>query len=289
MQLAATAAQSPRPSALRAVRTRLAGALAPLKSLEIGQAERLRGQLEQRGIARRGIVRRGRRRGRRRAVATRGGRDQHERRDPQCHRRDFIRHSEGLSPGKRPLSQRFRRVMNRRPCLPVVSTLLAAFGCQAKPDAPAQAPLPAGVIVHDAARHHDRRAAARPPLPRDDRTGRADRRRSTAGRAGRRHALDAATTGSNGTTLSRDSETIARVFPVGDPTRRRGARSSRRRARRAIRVSGDDATVADAAGQTVRRLHAKVGGRDRQRSAALATATGTTDLVLAALLCPRRS
>lgn len=158
---------------------------------------------------------------------------------------------------------------------------LAAFGCQAKPDAPAQAPLPAGVIVHDpkgttiAELHpgHPCRATigpieliiGGPPL---------------VAQVGDAHW--SGDTGSNGTTISRGTETIARVFPVGDPTHvavidPQGVALLR------VTLSGGDATIANAAGQTVRRLHTKVGGEIVSDPPA-ATATGTTDLVLVALL-----
>jgi hypothetical protein len=159
--------------------------------------------------------------------------------------------------------------------------ILAAFGCQATPDAPAQAPLPASVTVHDP--RGTTIAELRPGHP----------CRATIGPVeliiggpplvaqvgDTRWSGD---TGSNGTTISRGTEAIARVFPVGDPTRvsvidPQGVALLR------VTLSGGDATVANAAGQTVRRLHTKVGGEIVSDPPA-ASATGTNDLVLVALL-----
>jgi hypothetical protein len=88
--------------------------------------------------------------------------------------------------------------------------------------------------------------------------------------------------GSNGTTLQRGTDAVARVFPVGDPTQvavldNQGVAMAR------ISVSGGDAIVSNAGGQQVRRLHTKVGGTIEVDQPA-ATATGTNDLVLVALL-----
>jgi hypothetical protein len=159
--------------------------------------------------------------------------------------------------------------------------VLAAFGCQTKPDAPAKAPLPAGITVHDdkgatiaqLRPGHPCRASigplelivGGPPLVAQD----GDTRWS-------------GDTGSNGTTISRGPTPVARVFPVGDPARAsvidpQGVALVR------ITLSGGDATVVNAAGQIVRRLHTKVGGEIVSDPPA-ASATGTSDLVLVALL-----
>jgi len=159
--------------------------------------------------------------------------------------------------------------------------VLAAFGCQAKPESSAQTPLPAGVIVHDQTGvtiaelrpGHPCRATigpvelivGGPPL--------------VAQVGDTRWSGD---TGSNGTTIARGSDAIARVFPVGDPTRvavidPQGVALLR------VTLSGGDATVANASGQTIRRLHTKVGGEIVSDPPA-ASATGTKDLVLVALL-----
>jgi hypothetical protein len=159
--------------------------------------------------------------------------------------------------------------------------VLAAFGCQTTPEAPAQAPLPAGITVRDPKGvtiaelrpGHPCRATigpveliiGGPPLVAQD----GDTRWS-------------GDTGSNGTTISRGTDAIARVFPVGDPTRAsvidpQGVALVR------VTLSGGDATVVNAAGQIVRRLHTKVGGEIVSDPPA-ASATGTSDLVLVALL-----
>jgi hypothetical protein len=85
----------------------------------------------------------------------------------------------------------------------------------------------------------------------------------------------------NGTTLSRDGERVARVFPVGDPLSAavldmRGVALAR------IAVTGKTAIVTNAASVPVRNLRA-LGTSIVSDSPAL-TITGTQDLVLAALL-----
>ncbi|HSN26877.1 MAG TPA: hypothetical protein VLT45_11340 [Kofleriaceae bacterium] len=89
-------------------------------------------------------------------------------------------------------------------------------------------------------------------------------------------------TGENGTTLSRGVEKIARVFPIGDPTQVSVLDNDGIAVLR-VKVSGGDATVTNAGGQVLRRLHTKVGGEIISDPAAI-TATGTGDLVLVALL-----
>jgi hypothetical protein len=86
----------------------------------------------------------------------------------------------------------------------------------------------------------------------------------------------------NGTTLSRDGEAVARVYPVGDPQTAsvldpRGVALAR------IVVSGKTAVVSDAASVPVRNLHVASGDTIKTDSPAL-TITGTQDLVLAGLL-----
>lgn len=161
---------------------------------------------------------------------------------------------------------------------------LAALGCQGTPDASARrqpAPLPPGITVHDAKGTtiaelhpgHPCRASIGPvemivggePL--------------VAQVGDTRWSGD---TGSNGTTILRGAEAVARVFPVGDPAHvavidPQGVPLLR------VSLSGGDATVTSGAGQVVRRLHTKVGGEIVSDPPA-ASATGTSDLVLVALL-----
>lgn len=89
-------------------------------------------------------------------------------------------------------------------------------------------------------------------------------------------------TGENGTTLSRGVDKIMRVFPVGDPTTV-SVLDGDGIARLRVQVSGGDASVSNAGGQVLRRLHSKVSGEIVSDPAAF-TATGTKDLVLVALL-----
>jgi hypothetical protein len=88
----------------------------------------------------------------------------------------------------------------------------------------------------------------------------------------------------NGTVLHRDGERIARVYPVGDPSSAavfdlKGIAQAR------IEVTGQTATVENGASVTVRRLRAD-GSTITTDDPAL-TVTGTSDLVLAALLSAR--
>ena len=87
--------------------------------------------------------------------------------------------------------------------------------------------------------------------------------------------------GASGTTLSRDREAIARVYPVGAPA---GAAvlDMNGVALVRIQVDGTTATVSNAAGVPFRKLTA-AGTVIASDSPAL-TITGTSDLVLAALL-----
>jgi len=86
----------------------------------------------------------------------------------------------------------------------------------------------------------------------------------------------------NGTTLSRDGEPVARVFPVGEPNGTavldmRGVALAR------IAVTGKTAVVTNAATVPVRNLHVADGDTIKSDQPAL-TITGTQDLVLAGLL-----
>lgn len=85
----------------------------------------------------------------------------------------------------------------------------------------------------------------------------------------------------NGTTLSRDGQAVVRVFPVGDATS--GAVLDMQGVARArIAVSGQTATVSDAASVPVRNL--KLGSTSITSDEPTLTITGTQDLILAALL-----
>jgi hypothetical protein len=88
-------------------------------------------------------------------------------------------------------------------------------------------------------------------------------------------------TGDNGTTLIRDGQPVVRVFPVGDPNTvsvldMHGVALAR------IAVSGALATVSDASGVPVRNVRRE--GDGVVIDAPALKITGTTDLVLAALL-----
>jgi hypothetical protein len=88
-------------------------------------------------------------------------------------------------------------------------------------------------------------------------------------------------TAENGTTLTRDGESVARVFPVGDPISvavldMRGVALAR------IAVTGAVATVSNAASVPVRNL--RVDGDSIKADQPALTITGTKDLLLAALL-----
>lgn len=159
--------------------------------------------------------------------------------------------------------------------------VLAAIGCQGKSEAPPAPSGPAPVVVQDA--KGTVLAELRPGHP----------CRATIGPieliiGGPPLVTQLGNTrwtgddGANGTTLVRGTEPVARVFPVGDATQvavldPQGVAMAR------ISVSGGDANVSNAGGQLVRRLHTKVGGTITIDQPA-ATATGTSDLVLVALL-----
>src|SRR5688572_1425048 len=87
--------------------------------------------------------------------------------------------------------------------------------------------------------------------------------------------------GSNGTTLIRDGESVARVYPVGDANNAavldmRGVALAR------IAVTGKVAVVQNAAGVPIRNLAATDAGITVDTPSL--TVTGTDDLILAALL-----
>lgn len=88
-------------------------------------------------------------------------------------------------------------------------------------------------------------------------------------------------TAANGTTLARNGQAVARVFPVGDATAAavldmQGVALAR------IAVAGQTATVSDAASVPVRNL--KLSGTSITSDEPKLTITGTEDLILAALL-----
>lgn len=85
----------------------------------------------------------------------------------------------------------------------------------------------------------------------------------------------------NGTTYSRDSERVARVYPIRD-AKAAAVLDMQGVAMARITVTGDKATVADASTAPVRNL-TKVGSTISIDAPPM-TVTGTDDLVLAALL-----
>jgi hypothetical protein len=159
--------------------------------------------------------------------------------------------------------------------------VLAAIGCQGKSEVPPAPSGPAPVVVQD--RKGVTLAELRPGHPCRATIGPVEM--IIGGPPLVAQLGDAHWTGedgSNGTTLERGTEPVARVFPVGDPTQvavldNEGVAMAR------IQVSGGDALVSNLRGQVVRRLHTKVGGKIAVDQPA-ATATGTNDLVLVALL-----
>jgi len=88
-------------------------------------------------------------------------------------------------------------------------------------------------------------------------------------------------TSENGTTYSRDSERIARIYPIRDP-KSAAVLDMQGVAMARITVAGDKAAVADASTATIRSL-TKLGSTISIDAPPL-TVTGTDDLVLAALL-----
>ncbi len=171
--------------------------------------------------------------------------------------------------------------MNRRSVRHCCIYVLAAIGCQGKSEPPPAPALPAGVVVRDskgttlAELHpgHPCRATigpveliiGGPPL--------------VAQVGDTRWVGDDET---NGTTLSRNATPVARVFPVGDPMNA-AVLDPEGIAMVRVQKGGGDVTVSNGAGQTVRHLHTRVdGGIVIDKPAA--TATGTKDLVLVALL-----
>jgi len=171
--------------------------------------------------------------------------------------------------------------MNRGSVLLRCIYVLTAVGCQAKSEPPPAPALPADVVVRD-----DKGtvlADLRPGRPCRATIGPIEL--IVGGPPLVAQLGDTRWVGddeSNGTTLSRAGTPVARVFPVGDPMTAavldpEGVALAR------VQTSGGDATVSNGAGQTVRRLHTKVGGTIVIDQLA-ATATGTNDLVLVALL-----
>ena len=171
--------------------------------------------------------------------------------------------------------------MNRRSVRSCCISVLAALGCQAKSEPPPAPALPEAVVVRDSKgttlaemrAGHPCRATigpfelmvGGPPL--------------IAQLGDTRWVGDDE---SNGTTLSRDNTPVARVFPVGDPTTA-AVLDTQGVAMVRVQKSGGDVTVSNGAGQTVRHLHTRVDGTVIIDQPA-ATATGTRDLVLVALL-----
>jgi hypothetical protein len=161
--------------------------------------------------------------------------------------------------------------------------ILAAVGCQTKSEPPAPA-QPVDVVVRDA--KGDVLVDLRPGHP----------CRATLGpfemmvggpplvaQLGEAHWVG--DDENNGTTISRNNRPIARVFPVGDPMTvavldPEGVPIVR------VQKGGGDVLVSNASGQTVRHLHTRVDGAIVIDDPA-ATATGTKDLVLVALLTAR--
>ena len=173
------------------------------------------------------------------------------------------------------------QVINRHSVRPCCIYVLAAIGCQAKSEKPPAPALPPAVVVRDSKGEelvrlqpgHPCRATlgpfemivGGPPLVAD---------------LGEAHWVG--DDESNGTMISRNGKPVARVFPVGDPVTAavidpEGVALVR------IQKGGGDVLVSNAAGQTVRQLHTKVDGSIVIDQPA-ATATGTKDLVLVALL-----
>jgi hypothetical protein len=160
--------------------------------------------------------------------------------------------------------------------------VLAAIGCQGKSEAPPPAPSgPPSVVVQD-----DKGsvlAELRPGHPCRATIGPFEM--IIGGPPLVAQLGDARWTGDdadNGTTIEKNAQPVARVYPVGDPTQvavldTQGVAMAR------IAVSGGDAIVSNAGGQQVRRLHTKVGGTITLDRPA-ATASGTSDIVLVALL-----
>jgi DNA-binding beta-propeller fold protein YncE len=171
--------------------------------------------------------------------------------------------------------------MNRRSVRSCCIYVLAAIGCQGKSAPPPAPALPPGVVVRDSKGEvlvemhpgHPCRATigpfemmvGGPPL---------------VAQLGDAHWVG--DDESNGTTLSRNSAPVARIFPVGDPTTAsvldpQGVPLVR------VQKGGGDVLVSNAQGQTVRHLHTRTDGAIVIDQPA-ATATGTNDLVLVALL-----
>jgi hypothetical protein len=171
--------------------------------------------------------------------------------------------------------------MKRRSVRHCCIYVLAAFGCQGKSEPPPAPALPESVVVRDNKGEtlvemrpgHPCRAAigpfemmvGGPPL---------------VAQLGEAHWVG--DDEKNGTTISRNGKPVARVFPVGDPMTA-SVIDPQGIALVHVQKGGGDVVVSNAAGQTVRHLHTRVDGAIVIDQPA-ATATGTKDLVLVALL-----
>lgn len=171
--------------------------------------------------------------------------------------------------------------MNRRSVRHCCIYVLAAFGCQARSEKTPLPALPAAVVVHDAKGEELVRLQPGHPC------------RATLGpfelmvggpplvaQLGDAHWVG--DDESNGTTISRNGTPVARVFPVGDPVSA-AVLDPQGIAMVRVQKGGGDVLVSNGAGQTVRHLHTRVDGTIIIDQPA-ATATGTKDLVLVALL-----
>lgn len=176
---------------------------------------------------------------------------------------------------------RVGRVMNRRSVRSCCIYVLAAIGCQAKSDPPPAPALPEAVVVRDS--KGTTLAELRPGHPCRATIGPVEL--LVGGPPLVAQNGDTRWVGDdegNGTMLSRNNTPVARIFPVGDPSAAavldpEGVAMVR------VQKGGGDVTVSNGAGQTVRQLHTRVdGGVVIDKPAA--TASGTKDLVLVALL-----
>jgi len=170
--------------------------------------------------------------------------------------------------------------MNRRSVRSCCICILAAIGCQTKSEPPAPA-LPSAVVVRDS--KGEVLVELRPGHPCRATLGPFEM--MVGGPPLVAQLGDAHWVGDdekNGTTISRNDTPVARVFPVGDPVTAsvldpQGIPMVR------VQKGGGDVLVSNASGQTVRHLHTRVDGTIVIDQPA-ATATGTKDLVLVALL-----
>ena len=171
--------------------------------------------------------------------------------------------------------------MNRRSVRSCCIYVLAAVGCQAKSE---KAPLPAlpdAVVVRDS--KGEELVRLQPGHPCRATLGPFEM--MVGGPPLVAQLGDAHWVGDdepNGTTISRNGTPVVRVFPVGDPMTA-SVLDPQGVALMRAQKGGGDVLVSNGAGQTVRHLHTRVDGTiviDRPA----ATATGTKDLVLVALL-----